>query len=409
MQKGHSLLLFFIILPLLLISCDEGGIVGSNIIDDPPRVKADTVDIPATEGIPITTFSGNETYYSSGWYNDILFGEQVVTGLINPSLSRQGVDSIGQNAKGYLKLHVDQVYGDQSTAALYDLVEIDRRWRASTWRLDSIPVLSNNIVASFEITDNDSLRIPLDDEWFGRYREHFNTTDNRDSLYRQSMYGLALVPRNQAKILSFESGKTELIIDHQIPPVNGSDENGENGEDEEDEDTEPGVFRQIMRATGYSVDRDNLPPSGESTAVFNSFENTLRLRFDVTEEYIGSKNLARAELVLYEDTVAMQNLPANHIRPKANALHVYLLDESETERAVLKNVNFEMARNESDHSFRLNLTSYINSNLTGSMDERDLHIIVRSNNGRIIPTMIHNETSVDRKPRILITSANPEK
>ncbi|MEX0778881.1 MAG: hypothetical protein WD491_08340 [Balneolales bacterium] len=404
MRKGQPHLLFSLALFSLLIavsSCEDSGIVGSDLVDEPPSINSDTVDIPLTEGIPITAFSGNENYFSAGWYNDNSFGEQQITGMVNPSLSRQGINDIEVDAKGYLKLHIEEVYGDQNATASFDLVEIGRRWRAPAWRHDSIPELTNNVVASFDITDQDSLEIPLSDEWFGRYVESFNTTAARDSLYRQEMFGLALVPKNQAKIISFGSGNTELIIDNQET----SEDDDENGEDDE----EPGIYTQFMRATAYSVNREFIPPQGQNTALYNTFENTLRLSFDATEEFIGSKNVSRAELVLYEDTLALQNLPAGHTRPEAKALYVYLLDENETERAVLKDPSYEMLREEEDNSFRLNLTSYINSNLAGTMDERDLYVIVRSNDGRIIPTFIQNETSEDRKPRIIITSVNPEK
>ncbi|MEX0772624.1 MAG: hypothetical protein WD038_05615 [Balneolales bacterium] len=403
LRKGHSHLLFPLALFSMLFvfsSCDETGVVGSDIIDEPPPVNADTLEIPATEGVSITTFSGNEVHFSAGEYDDNIFGRQRITGMINPSLSAQEVDSIGENAEGYLKLHVEEVLGDQSASASFDLIEIERRWRAPAWRPDSTLEFNNhNVVASFNIADEDSIRIKLDDEWFGRYADHFNASEDRDDSYKEQMFGLAIVPTNQAKILSFESGKTELIIDNQVSST----------EDDDDDEDEPGVFRQFMRATGYSIDRDEIPAPGESTAVLNTFENTLRLKFDITEDFIGSKNVSRAELVLYEDTEAMQDLPAGHERPEPEALYVYMLSEDETERAVLESPNLEMLRNEDDNSFRVNLTSYVNANLAGPMDERDLYVIVKDNDGRIIPTLIHNETSEDREPRILITSANPEK
>lgn len=367
------------------------------MIDDPPAVHSDTLDIPATEELSITAFSGNETYFSAGLYDDPLFGMQEIIGMVNPSLSVQGVDSIGQEASGYLKLYIDQVYGDSNAVAEFDLIEIGRRWRAPAWRQDSIPVLTNNIVASFQVTSNDSILIPLDQEWFNRYGDYFRSTSaNRDSLYRQNMYGLALVPKNEAKILSFESGLTQLVIDNHEPP--GTDE----------DDPEPGIFRQLMRATGFSINREEIPEYDGRTAVLNTFENTFRLRFNVTEEFIGSRNISRTELVLYEDTTAMQNLPAGHNRIKAHELNVYYLDENETERAVLKDSDLVMVRNEDDHSFRVNLTNYVNANLVGTMDERDFYVIVRGNNGRIIPTLLYNETSEERRPRILITRVNPE-
>ncbi|MEX2641284.1 MAG: hypothetical protein WD266_11385 [Balneolales bacterium] len=401
LRKVQPLLFPLTLFSLLfaLSSCDDNGIVGSNITDDPPLVQSDTVYLPGTESFTITSFSGNQDYFTAGRYNDAVFGDQQIIGMISPSLQTSGIDSVGQSAKGYLKLHIDQVYGDRASTGAFDIVEIERRWRASAWRPDSLPDLSSNkIIGSFEVDNEDSLRIPLDDEWLQRYAGHFNknASAQRDSVYRQSMFGMAIVPRNDAKILSFEAARTELIIDHSDDEQNGDDE-------------DQGVFRQIMRATANSIEQGSAAAPAGSKIITNNFSNTLRLRFDVDDDFIGTNNISRAELVLYEDTLSMQqDLPSSHRRPQANALYVYLLTEEETERAIIKDPEIELLRNESDHSFRVNLTSYINSNLTGTMDVRDFYLIVRDDNGRIIPTLIHDEHSNTRRPKILITSAKPE-
>lgn len=374
--------------------------VGNELIEEPAEIVSDTIDVTATSETRIRSFSGNLAFFSAGWYDDQLFGEQKVTGIMQPSIDfADGAGMPDDDGSPYLILEVEEIYGDVNATAEFDIVQIEQRWRGDAWRPDSIPELGTRVIGSFEVAGQDSIAVELDDdggEWFEQYHQHYHLEEDRRDQYKTSMFGLALVPKNTAKIVSFVSQNTLLHVDNP--------EEDEEGEQQED-------FYTGMRAWGYSLDREEPEQELDDsvTRINNTFENILRLDFTVDEHLFDARNIARAELVLTENHDLLEStLPDGHRRPEVESLHIHFLDDEEAQISVLDDPTFSPGRTEDDElTFRSNLTGYVNNQLFDTPDEGRFYIISGGNDGRIVPSLLYNHRADESHPRILITSASP--
>lgn len=394
-QKGimRHLVLVSALLGVLLLSitsCDSNGLVGSSIVDDPSDVASDTLHISNSALQDIRSFSGGKSNMTAGWYNDALFGELKFTALLQPSINRSNVDTISEQATAMLTFPVSSHYGDLDGTTEFEIVELNRRWRANAWRVDSIPDLSSRVIGSFTATGQDSVETQLDQQWLQEYRSYFYNEVNRDSTYRDSFYGFAIVPRNVSRFMTIPVQNIRMVIDNH----DGSDT----------------TYAQTFRAWGYS--KEHIEPDQEysetSYPVFNNFKNNLVFSFNFQDEYDVSGDISRAELVIYQDTTAMQEtLPAGHQRNTTSLMNIYLLREDQTQVAVTGDATFSAARRASDGSWRFNITNYLRGQIGQEPDTRKFYVKIGADNGSFVPYYIHNHLSDTRNPKILITRVSP--
>ncbi len=394
-------------LPLMLLlavglvsSCDDTPIVGGNLSPDDVMVHSDSLTISGLSVVSSPSFSGNRTYVTTGRVDDPVFGEMMATALLQPSIAKEAeVDTIGENAVARLSLNVSNRYGALSARGDFEVVEIARPWRSSSWRYDSIPALAKNpdmsrkVVGQFTLTGADSVTVRLDEEWTARYRDIFNrrVSDLRDSLYRAEMPGLAILPaEGTEKMFSIEVSRAKLLIQ-------GGDGMRDLSKD---------ISRSAISLEKEVPDEEAL---GTSKPVFNTRGSMLELDIDFTEEFLGTTNFSRVELVIYEDTVRMKTgVPADFERPRSETMLIYYLRPDQIDFAIAADPRFQATRRAGDSSFRINLTNLANDQLRNGGDDRRLYAVVGGNDGRLFPTLFSGLESPRRQPKLLITSISKE-
>ncbi len=394
-------------LPLMLLlavglvsSCDDTPIVGGNLSPDDVEVSADTVLISNLSVVSSPSFSGNLPYVTTGRVVDPVFGNVTATALLRPSISREAqADTIGENAVIRLSLNLSDRFGAETAQGDFELVEIGRPWRSSSWRYDSIPDLARNpdlsrkVVGQFTITDADSISVRLSDEWTRKYRDIFinPSATERDSLYRADLPGLAIVPaEGTEKMFSIQVSRARLLI-----------QSGDGMRD---------LSKEI---SSWAVSLDNQGSDegalGTSKPVFNTRGSMLKLDFDFSEEFFGTTNFSRVELVMYDDTLRLKSgIPANYDRPRSQTMLVYFLEPDQINFAITADPRFQATRRTEDSSYRMNLTTLANDQIRTGGDNRSLYAVIGGNDGRFMPGLLSGTENATRQPKLLITSISQQ-
>lgn len=388
-------LLPFIVLLLTawsLSACDDSTIVGGNLSPDDALVNADTVVISNISMVSSPAFSGNRPFFTSGSVNDPVFGDIKATALLRPSITKASGDSIGENDIAYFTLNAAHIFGDTLESATFHVVEVDRHWRSTSWRYDSIPDLSDRIVTTFQVAGADSISEPMNADWLSRYREIFLTESAavRDSLYRADMPGLAIVPaEDHGKMFSAEGARTRIVF-HSATDT----------------------LTKGMNAWAVSLETESPDDEqfGTSKLVNNTFGSMIKLDFEISEEMLGTNSFSQVQLVLYEDTVRMDSgLPANYQRPRSATTRLYYLEPDQINYAITVDPRFQSNRNDDDGSYRFNLTNLAYDRLhASSSDSRRLYVLHSINDGRYLPKLFGSPDDPARQPKILITSISQE-
>ena len=375
-----------------LQACDDGGTVGSSFTPDESQVNTDTLKIPSTSEVSAPTFSGDEAHVSAGEYHDILFGFQKATALFQPALSYENLDTITSEANAYLELDIDEIYGNADATTEFTLYEITRRWRGRSWRPDSVAQINDFNPAGKAIYPDDEedgvLTIPVADFWLDEFRDYFDDQDNDG--YVENMFGFALKAEDAENIISFNVEDSRLVIDNQADTL------GHTG------------FRSV--AYSLEADRDTDFSKEETTLIFNTFENFMKLDFEINSEFIKADNISRAELVLYRDNDLLeQTLESNHQRNSADVLDAYLITSADLQLAIADEPVFQINYDEEKEAYRLNVTSFIRQHLMDDTEQAGrLHVITGNHYGKLLNTALFNHNSDEYFPRLLITSVDPD-
>ncbi len=384
----------------LFASCDDTPIVGGELSPDDVQVHADTVIISNLSLVSSPSFSGNLIYVTTGKVDDPVFGKITATALLRPTIARDAqVDTIGENAVARLSLNISSRYGHESAPGDFQVVEIGRPWRSTSWRYDSIPDFARNpdmskkVVGEFTLTGTDSITVRLSDEWTRRYREIFHnpSASEKDSLYRADLPGLAIVPAEGTdKMFSIQVSRANLLI--------------QSGD---------GTIDLIKEISSWAVSLDKEGPNeqviGTSKPVFNTRGSMLKLDFDFSEEFLGTTNFSRVELVLYEDTLRMKSgVSADFERPGSETLRIFYLEPDQIPYAINIDPRFQTNRRSEDSSYRVNATNLANELIRGGGNSRSLYAVIGINDGRFQPTLLSGSAPPHRQPKLLITSISKE-
>jgi hypothetical protein len=387
------------------ISCEDSGTVGSSFSGSNQIIQVDTLRIDAITPVDLPTYTGDLTNFSAGQYNDPLFGSFRATAIIMPGLPIAD-RAIGSGDELYLILFPTSIYGDSASTASFDLVEIGERWRGSSWTLDDSPVLTGNVIGSFEVGPSvDSVAVEIDRAWITRYSTFIPEVEgqNRDSTFRANIFGFAIVPTGGNKVVGFSTSQSDaqnitgLIRSYLYLKQDLSIDDG----------------RISNRSWAYSLEHDfstaTIPMPENATPVFNTFKNAFQLDFRIDETILGTKNISRVEVVLYEDTLSLKNsLPQMHTRPKSNRTFIFRLQPGEKNFSVVRSPNDNIIRNNTDASYRFNLLGYTNDILFGTPQQVTFVATSGSNNGLIYPNLIYNTREPGLFPKIIVTKLIPE-
>jgi hypothetical protein len=388
------------------ISCEDSGTVGSSFSGSNQIIKVDTLRIDAITPIDLPTFSGDLLNFSAGQYNDPLFGSFRATGLIMTGLP-VAERNLGPNDDLYLVLFPTSTYGDSTSTVSFDLVEIGKRWRAPGWALDDTPVLTGNVIGSFDVgPGDDSVAVLIDKDWMTRYSTFIPEIEgqNRDSTFRANIFGMAIVPTGGNKVVGFSTTQ---------PDVQGFADLSRTYLFHIQQDLQGDDLKIPNRSWAYSLEHDfstaTVPIPDNSTPVFNTFQNAFKIDFSIDADILGTKNISRVEVVLYEDTLTQQNsLPQFHVRQKSNRMFIFRLQPGEQNFIVIRSPNDNLVRNNTDATYRFNLLGYTNDILFGTPQQLNFVATSGSNNGLIYPNLIYNASEPGLFPKIIVTKLIPE-
>lgn len=379
--------------------CEDLDPMGKSIGNNNTRIEVDTLEFGNTETTSIIPYTGFSDYITAGQFDENLFGNIVATAYMKPVLLSPSSSTFNLNSEMKLRLIIDDeaFYGDTTQTAEFDLIEIGELWRAKAWKINDEVSFKNvsTPVASFSVSKQDSIEVDISDAWFGSYRQFYLNDDiDRDTLYRESFHGLAVIPTNSTKLVPFNTSESEFVI---YTP---------------DEDTVTIPLQQWA----YSLQRSGEQPSpAGSQKVTSTLEHLIEFDLDITREALGSVNISKVELLFYQDNEGLRQslneVSAAASRPQPMTASLYLVDPSENPEAVdLGNPIASGEYDTEDKAFRFNITSFANGSLIEGVDEDfRFFVTVGSKNGIIYSSLLHNgQASPDKTPKLIVTSIKTE-
>ena len=395
----------FLLLGVIAAGCESAGTVGENLRPDDNEVVKTVVNLQAEnlEVINENTFSGRLQQSSAGYLEDPAYGTVRAVALYKPSISRATVDSIYDGDFISLKLSQSVVdYGDSTTVSDFTIYEAAELWRGNELRYNQeISVDQSTPVATFQISNEDSIEVELSTEWTNKFRSYFNSiSTSRDSTYINEFPGLAIVPSETNSRIHFfrhlqqtdeEERETEFIV-------------YTDGGEEEDPIAQP----LAVRDWGSSVIRTNEPDYGSSIVLHNT-ERILRVDPVFSTEELTGKNIVNASLVLTRDT-SQEDIGPGFKRPELQSIRAHEFDPvpaNITSELFITTASYFGLADEGEDTYRLNITQYVLNEVYGEQGEGPLFITLQAVNGFLYSAEFYGETAPDDlRPRIVITSVD---
>ncbi len=434
------------------MSCsDDSNLTGPAFGPGEQNILVDTLSIDDFSITELKTYTGNLSYFSAGRYDDPLLGEIKSSAFIAPGInSLSASDSLHPGAEVYLLLRTHNFYGDTLSTARFDLHYIEERWRPNDANAETQVVKNPVSLGTIEITaETDSVMFRLPQEWADNYRELFHETENPNENLRNNEFGFALVPRDDTNVIvGFRNATTNvdtlgnrrysgsrLFVANPPGTGNGDNGNGDNGDDngngdngdngsetasfgffDNGDDNGNGngefagrnTFSTRFRGSAFNVELDSEfgVDDENRAAILNTWQRNMRLDLRLEERGFTRQVISRAELLLFDDIDADEQLPENHYRPGSGRLQIYFLDETEREFEIVKLPSFEPQLRENDNSYRVNITDLIKAIQLEQREDADFFITSGNNNGLITPRII--TASGARSPKLIITRINPD-
>lgn len=393
-----SLILALSVFSLTLYGCEDPGAVGGSFTDPGTEVRDTVFYVSDVEVDSFISFTGNQSYFSAGQFNDPLFGNVRSVSLLKPSLPTIGVtDSLSAGSYLSLQLAVNDssLYGDTLSTAQFNIVELNQIWRGRAWKINDEVPLSQNVIGSFQVDETtDSLVVPLDQEWSSRYRDFYNAfSANRDSLYRYDFHGLAIVPQNEAQLVPFSSSESRFFV---IDPAQ--------------EDTSFVTGAQW----GFSLERSGGgdAPAGSSKLI-NTFEKVVKFNLNLSSEDLGTVNISKVELFVYRDNETLSNtisqVSNSAVRPPIGTTRLYLSETQNLPEAFTAGSPLATgAYDEEEGAYRFDITRFTNSILLeGTPENNSFYVTFDSNDGIIRSGLLFNDQAPeDVRPKIVVTFVN---
>lgn len=382
---------------LVVSGCEDPGSVGGDFTDPGTEVRDTVFSVSNVDTDSYTTFSGNLSFFSAGQFNDPIFGEISAMSLVKPALPKiSASDSLTSRTRMSLRLVINNsgVYGDTLSSAEFDLIEIDEIWRGQSWKLNDNIMLSQNKIGSFFVnSETDTVDVPLAMKWVERYRAYFNAISaNRDSLYRYDFHGLAIVPKNESKIIPFDPSASQFITIESL--------------------ADTGFVTASQWAYSLTRENDGQAPSGSSKAI-STFEKVLKFNLDLTKEDLGTTNISKVELVFYQNEEALNSslnqVSASAKRPRVTSANLFLSEPQNLPEALTSGASVSGATfNEKDGSFRFDITRFTNAVLLDGVDPgSSFYVTLQTNNGIVESSLFYDdEAPADKRPRIIVTYIN---
>lgn len=389
--KLGKLLFLGCIFSLISFACEDPGSVGDSLIDSNSSVSVDTFQVNNIEPYSINAYTGNKANYSAGIFNDPLFGDIQVTSLIKPILRTYDGD-IRTEREMFLRLFINDngVYGDTLAQADFELVPISELWRGKAWQINNdVPLSAEEPVGSFSVTDEDSIDVALDQEWATEYYSYYNDdSEDRNTQYQNEFFGLAIVPQNESKIVSFSDEESRFIIDEIIV------------------DTDV-----IISQSGFSLQRSNPQSPTDSESLYNTLENIVGFNLNIGREFFETVNISRANLVFYQNKELLEQTieqaSGGAKRPDGLRLQLHYFEPENIEARLDPGAPIAEAQyNEEQEAFSFDITPFVRSIIEEGVEEGNkFFVTLASNDGVIRSNILFNNNSDEaQQPKLIITS-----
>lgn len=378
---------------LFLSACENPGSVGSGFVNEETEIVVDTLEVTDFREHTFTAYSGNYPFTSAGEFDDPLFGTLRAISYLKPTLPATSDDATFlSDAEMKLDLHVNQeeIYGDSLVGAQFDVVEVGELWRGGAFRLDDQVALGQATLGSFTMGTEENILVDLQGDWVGRYREHYlNLDDDRDSLYRYNFYGLAIVPRNSGKIIPIDTEESQFFVYNA------------------DVDT----LNFGLSTWGYSLERGSVPAgSAEQSALHSTIEQVVSFELNSLQDAVGSLNLSRVELVVYEDSLLMESsldgVSASATRPEMPRLRLQRVEEGTTPESIDPGSSIATGRYDpDDQAYHFNLTDFVRSGGLEASEGFEYYLTGPQHIGIIRSSLLFNENAPpEKRPKLIVTS-----
>ena len=387
--------LTFSVLALLSITaCEETNTVGVDFIQE-SAIQVDTVFIDQINLIDIDPYLGQLSYSALGSFQDLLFGEISSTLYFKPSINVSGTDTVLDNMRFEMRLHLmeDEIYGDTSSTAEFDVYRIQNSWHGPSFRQSTGVNLGIERIGDFsdaDIDTNGNVHVALGGSWDAFYREVFNIEDDSTRLtrYAEEDFGLAIVPKNTSNRIRFATISTSRLL------VIGQEDTSSYG----------------MQDWAYNIEREVVDPIPNRLLLHNTFEQVLQLDLKSLGEQLPNTNFVRAELVLEEDTTRANTSLSEH----EQRLNVPGFRMSEGDFIDLA-YQFGFSDNNiingypSKGRFRFDVTRLLNDQIYNNNPIKDSYIYPYVNAGYIGSNILYsNDAPPDKRPRLIIHSIQSE-
>ncbi len=415
LKKGsRSSIVAFLFLSLALtgISCEDSGIVGSGIDTKTDKISTTEIELTDLEVLSGDGFSGRLGSTSFGQVEDPFFGDLYSIALLKPSITRDpDLETFGTDSEMRLRLVFNPLkYGIESSISEYNIYEVNQRWRGREITYNTpVSFDENNLIGSFNVTDETEMDVELSDEWVNRYRDFYNSQEaDRDSLYNVEFSGLAIVPANQNERMDFLRHNSALTDTNQVITRFII----ENVEDSLVVDID-------LDDWASSMTRNNEPGNTDEYFVLhNTLENYLKITLDFDESQFTGKDIVNAQLLLYIDEEVEASTPVGFTRPNASLLraHIFNREPLDIPAEIFTAINnpprteiLTATVDSGENAYQLNVTTNLLNNLFGDEDPLPIYISLQNTNGLLYSSQFVNENgTANRTPRLIITTINTE-
>lgn len=375
---------------------DNEGPVGSGIISV-SDIKNDTLMVSNFSKLTFDGYSGKFDSTPIGSYNDQLFGNFEAIAYIKPSIRGVNTDTTirGGDYSMYLDLAFDSTftYGDTLATTNFNIYKITESWRGNENRMsDQINYDDSKIIASFSRTNEDRIRIKLDDEWMYEYADVLDdTTGAQDSTYYYGFYGLAIAPENGSTKISYPLSKSSrfyLISETQEDTVHAN-----------------------LQDWDYALIRDNVNETPDRLTLINSLESLYNFKVKDLVADFSKQNLLNAELILYEDVDQLNNsLPDGHVRTESSTIALRFGEEADLDFDLyFRDANTTGKYDKDLKAYKVDITSLINSYLYDNPPSDELYLYLRHAEGLLRSTILFDDSAPDDlKPKLILTTVDKE-
>jgi hypothetical protein len=397
----------FMVLSLFfsITSCNNEGVVGSELTQGEERIETTTYPVDDINIVSDSGFAGLLEYSAIGIVNDPVYGTVTSSSLLKPSITQNEIESFADTLSLSLVLNFNpERYGDTTSTSQYDIYEINERWRGQEIRYnDPVTIDESILIGSFQVSGEDSVRVPISSAYTERFRQFFNdTTALRDSLYRFEFPGIAIVPAQQNNKIDFlryqesiDDTSSTLVTRFLVETMQDSL-----------------IATLPVQDHANSMSRSNIPDNSDGIVLHNTLENIMNVDFDFTQEEFDGKEVINAQLIFNVDTAPQTTAPLGFKRLGNEFLRGHTFD---TEPFSLHSEIFARQAvvgstlDDEENLYRITVTQYVIDRIYGELETTPLYITNQGNNGLYISTkLMGTDAAENMRPRLIISTINPD-